>query len=102
MATALAAKADAQAFASRFPGAVNRRNAHYYAVASQGSLTSADDYLAFCERLDAGARVPEALVNVTALREQLRTELRKAGVRFRPAATVDPGRLDHDLVVMAA
>jgi glycine/D-amino acid oxidase-like deaminating enzyme len=115
--TALAAKADAQAFAVRFPGAVNRRNAHYYAIASEGSLTGADEYLAFCEQLDAGAqvckppsllagvdvcvRVPEALVNVTALREQLRAELRQAKVRFRPPADVNPGKLDHDLVVVA-
>jgi len=117
MGTALAAKADAARFAARFPNAVNRRNSHYYAIASQGSLTSPDDYLAFCERLDAGARVvavpsllagvevcvsvPEAIINVVAVREQLRRELRQAGVRFRRDLQVDPETLDHDLVVVA-
>jgi hypothetical protein len=117
MATALAAKADAARFATRFPGAVNRRNSHYYAIASQGSLTSPDDYLQFCERLDAGARVasvpsllqgvqacvrvPEAVVNVTAVREQLRRELRHAGVAFHRDTDVDPEALEHDLVVVA-
>jgi hypothetical protein len=115
--TALAAKADAERFAARFPNAINRRNSHYYAIASQGSLTSPDDYLQFCERLDAGARVvavpsllqgvevcvrvPEAVVNVTAVREQLRRELRHAAVTFRRDLEVDPETLEHDLVVVA-
>jgi len=117
MATALAAKADAARFAARFPNAINRRNTHVYAVASEGSLTSPAAYLEFCEELDAGARVtltpsllqgvevcvrvPEAVVNVTAVREQLRRELRHAGVTFTRDAEVDPEALDHDLVVVA-
>ena len=117
MGTALAAKADAARFTQRFPNAVNRRNSHYYAIASEGSLTNAGDYLEFCERLDAGARVvasssllqgveacvsvSEGIVNVVAVREQLRTELRKAGVRFRRDLEVDPESLEHDLVVVA-
>jgi glycine/D-amino acid oxidase-like deaminating enzyme len=115
--TALAAKADAARFAARFPGAVNRRNSHYFTIASEGSLTTADEFLAFCEQLDAGARVtgplsllagvdvcvraPEAIVNVVALREQLRTEVRTSRVRFHRDANIDPGRLDHDLIIMA-
>jgi glycine/D-amino acid oxidase-like deaminating enzyme len=117
MPTALAAKTDAARFAARFPGAVNRRNAHHYAIAANASLTSPDAYLAFCERLDAGARVvrppslvagvdvcvrvPEAVIDVVALRERLRTELRTAGARLRRDRDTDPDRLDHDLVVMA-
>lgn len=117
MTTALAAKADAERFAARFPNAVNRRNTHVYAVASEGSLTSGQEYLEFCERLDAGARVvappsllqgidvcvrvPEAVVNVTAVREQLRRELRHAGVGFHRDLEIDPEALEHDLVVMA-
>jgi FAD dependent oxidoreductase len=117
LATALACKQDAARFQARFPLAVNRRNGHYYAIADRGSLTSPDAYLAFCEELDAGAkvvaapswldgvsacvRVPEALVNVVALREQLRGELRHAGVGWHRDADTDPDRLGHDLVVMA-
>lgn len=115
--TALACKADAARFAARFPNAVNRRNSHYYAVARRGSLTSPDAYLQFCEELDAGAkvvkppswldgvsvcvRVPEALINVVALREQLRSELRRFGVAWHRDTDVDPHALDHDLVVWA-
>lgn len=117
MATALQCKKDAARFTARFPNAVNRRNSHYYAIAERGSLTGPDGYLAFCEELDAGAkvvkppswldgvsvcvRVPEALINIAAVREQLRTELRRSGVAWHRDAEVDPDRLDHDLVVMA-
>lgn len=117
LATALACKADAERFAVRFPNTLNRRNSHYYAIAAKGSLTSPDEYLAFCEELDAGAkviappswlagvsvcvRVPEAIINVVALREQLRGELRRNGVTWHRDVDVDPDSLDHDLVVMA-
>jgi hypothetical protein len=115
--TALACKADAARFAARFPNTVNRRNAHYYAVAQKGTLTSPDEYLQFCEELDAGAkvvappswldgvsvcvRVPEAIINVAALREQLRTELRRSGVAWHRDADIDPYVLNQDLVVWA-
>jgi hypothetical protein len=115
--TALAARADAARFATRFSGAINRRNTHHYAIAWDGSLTSPEDYLWFCERLGGDfqvitrpsalrdvkmcVRVPEAFVNVHALREQLRREVNRSGVRFHRDRPVDPETLDHDLVVVA-
>lgn len=115
--TAVAAAYDAERFATRFGGAVNRRNTHHYAIASDGSLTSAGDYLQFCENLGGPfevisppsalrdvslcVRVPEAIVNVGALREQLRREVNHSGVRFHRDLHVDPDRLDHDLVIVA-
>jgi hypothetical protein len=117
MATALACKQHAAQFRARFPNAINDRNTHHYAIASDSSLTGAEEYLGFCERLDAGAvvisppswlagvsvcvRVPERLVNIIALRERLRVELRNAGVGWQHDTDVDPDRLPHDLVVMA-
>lgn len=123
LATALACREDASGFAERFPNAVNRRNNHVYAIASEGSLTSPGAYLAFCERLDAGARVvavpsllqgvevcvrvPEAIINVAAVREQLRRELRHAGVRFHRDTFIEDGAVEAapdyfgDLIVMA-
>ena len=47
--TAAAARDAAGLFEERFPEAV-RRAQHYYAIAP-GSLTSPDEYLAFCDRL---------------------------------------------------
>src|SRR5262245_17301672 len=116
--TARRCKHDAARFRVRFPNVINDRNAHHYAVAAKGSLTSPDRYLACCEELNAGAvvvkppswlagvaacvRVPERLVNVVALRERLRVDLRHAGVRWhRDTDIVEPGDLDHDQIVMA-
>ncbi len=118
MSTAIAARDNAERFIKRFPKTINRRNSQHYAIASEGSLTSVDGYLKFCDEIgeshkivkptathlqnvDLIVRVPEAIVNIVALREQLRTELRKAGVRFHRDVAVDPKQLDHDVVVMA-
>jgi hypothetical protein len=101
--TAKQAMADAERFVARFPNTINRRNQQLYAIA-QGSRISPDEYLAFCDRLDGGHRVlqrppsflrntalcvqvPEAIIDVHALREQLRRELRTAGARFVPSTT---------------
>ena len=115
-ATAAAARVDAAGFAARFPAAVDRSGRHCYAVAKQGSLTTAQAYLAFCDSLGGGhvvadspllqgtsvaVRVPEAFIDVDTLRAQLRLELAAAGARVHLGREVDPGTLDADLVVVA-
>jgi len=115
--TAKAALVDARRFAARFPGTINRRNQQLYAITSEGSRTSPDAYLRFCEEIGDRHRVikppsflqgvalcvvvPEAIINIVALREQLRRELAAAGVHWHRDTLVDPDRLDHDQVVMA-
>lgn len=113
--TARAAMANAARFAARFPRAVDQSNHHYYAVAETGSLTSMDAYLAFCGQLgghvvtgspllhEVGVCVlaPEALINLSTLREYLRAALRTAHVPVHFGAATDPDSLDHDLIIMA-
>lgn len=93
-ATAQAARAGFDEFSDRFPTAV-RAFTHHYVIAP-GSKTTATEYLAFCDRLglpytvldhhpnvhsaDLVVRVPEALVDVNALRRLLRRDLADAGV----------------------
>ena len=114
--TAHAAMVDADRFAARFPGVVDRTHRQYYAIAARDSLTTAHAYLAFCSRLgnahrvvdlpfahgvDVAVSVPEALIDIGKLREQLRRELRAEQVTVHLGVDQDPDRLDHDLIVQA-
>jgi hypothetical protein len=116
LSTARAARSDAARFALRFPTTIDTSARHYYCIASTGSLTSADEFLAHCDLLgdghvvtasplvwgvDVTVRVPEAFIDVRRLREVLIREVRAAGVRVHLGVTVDPDSLGHDLVVMA-
>ena len=50
--TALECRDSEPAFRSAFPEAVVDSPDHFYAISAEDSLTSADDYLRFCEALD--------------------------------------------------
>jgi glycine/D-amino acid oxidase-like deaminating enzyme len=113
--TAKAAQRDARVFAARFPTVVDRTAWQVYAIADEGSLTSADDYLRFCDTLGGGYRVTppqpllqgvevavavdEAFINIPKLRELLYRQLRAAGVTLQLATEVDPATVPGDLVV---
>jgi hypothetical protein len=113
--TAVAARAGAVEFAARYPSVIRGSARHYYAAA-EDSPTAAAAFVEFCERLDlplAGQRppmligravqgcwrVPEAFIDIPALRALLHVELR--GARVHLGTTVDPDGLDHDVVVEA-
>lgn len=114
-ATAAAARDAAQEFAARFPTAIRTDAAHHYVIA-EDSKVSAEQYLAFCDRLglpyqivdhpmvhgaQVTVRVPESFIDVDVLRRLLRADLARAGVDMRLDAYVRPGQLDHDLIVQA-
>jgi hypothetical protein len=108
---------DAARFAARFPDAIDRSARHYYCVAKNNSHVTGEEFLAFCDGLglpyeqatplqvlgsavDACVRVPEATVNVKALRATLYREL--AGVEFYPDTTIQPDQLtDYDWVIQS-
>lgn len=112
--TAATARDAAPEFAARYPQAI-RRSAQHYVIADD-SRVSADEYLAFCDRLNLKyeivappqvhnaqlcVRVPEAFVDVDILRRILRRDLAMAGVDVlyeTPGGAPMPG---YDLTVMA-
>lgn len=111
--TALAAKAGAVEFAARYPEAIRTAEHHY--VIAEDSKVSGTGYLAFLDRLglpyevvqhslvhhaQVTVRVPEAFVDVTALRRLLRRDLRLAGVTVRLGERVDEPA-GYDLTVRA-
>lgn len=115
--TATAARDASGVFEARYPEAVTKAPYHYYAIAP-GSLTSPDEYLAFCDRLalpykvvdnpprmhgvDLCVQVDEAIISVPVLTRLLRRDLAGAGVTMHLGQHVDPGQLgDYDLVVQA-
>ena len=114
-ATAATARDTAPVFEARFPGAIRRKKHHY--VIADDSRVSADEYLAFCNRLGLAyevvtppqvyraqvcVQVPESFVDVAALRRLLHRDLRAACVDMRYHQRVDPWALTgYDLVVAA-
>lgn len=114
--TAAAARDASAVFEARYPEAILKAPVHYYAVAPD-SLTSADEYLAFCERLglsykvvdnpprlhgvDLCVEVDEAIISVPVLSRLLRRDFYRAGVTVHPGQRVNPEQLPHDLVVSA-
>lgn len=114
--TAKACAADARRFAARFGEAVWRGARHVYAVSADGSRTDAAEYRRFCDGIGQGHRavrepllqgvgvamvVPEAFIDIPALRRRLRGDLRAAGVTVHLGVDVEATSLPHDLVVMA-
>lgn len=114
--TATAARDASELFETRYPEAVATAPYHYYAIAP-GSLTTPDEYLAFCDRLslpykivdnpprlhgvDLCVEVDEAIVSVPVLSRLLRRDLARAGVRLHFGLRTDPEYLDdYDLIVM--
>lgn len=112
--TAAAARDAAPEFEARYPQAIRRAAQHY--VIARDSRVSAEQYLAFCDRLGLPyeiveppqvhnaqlcVRVPEAFVDVDILRRTLRRDLAMAGVDVlyaTPGGAPMPG---YDLTVMA-
>lgn len=113
--TALAAKVGAVEFAGRFPEAIRKAQHHY--VIAEDSKVSADDYLAFCDRIglpyevveptlvhraQVTVKVPEAFVDVPVLRRLLKRDLLLAGVNLHLRHWADPASLrGYDLTVVA-
>jgi glycine/D-amino acid oxidase-like deaminating enzyme len=106
-------------FRAAFPEAIVDGADHFYAVAARRSLTSPEDYLAFCRDLDLeyeirpspvmrgeavalSVRVRESLFDPTILRRLVWEGLEAAGVAVHLDAEVSPGDVDHfDHVVIA-
>lgn len=118
--TIAACRDSAPAFAARWPAAIRAGNQHHYAV-SWGSRVQVDDYLATLtarglpyelvehplvreDTVAACLRVPETLVDVTALQALLAAELIGAGVHTRLGVEAEPANLSsrYDWVVSAA
>lgn len=112
--TAAAARDAFPDFVAAFPQAI--RYAHHHYVIANESRVSADEYLAFCDRLglpyevvdsrfvhnaQLTVRVSEAFVNVDTLRRLLRRDLFAAKVRIHTNQLVEPSALEHDLIVVA-
>lgn len=106
-------------FRSRFGDAVIDGDTHYYCVASEGSKTAPDEFLAFCDRLDLEYErtttplvadekvaltlaVRESHVDQDRLRAICRRRLRDRGVTLRLGSTVEEvSALDDEYVVVA-
>lgn len=109
----------ARLFRSEFPEAVSENARHIYAIAREGSHTSASEFTDFCTRLNLAydfdcpevirsdsvslsIRAMEALINVDVLRSRLIDDLAVAGVRVLLQSKVDPAHLSgYDWVVDA-
>ncbi len=93
--TVLQSKRGYLKFQSRFPDCVVSTFSKYYCIASEGSLTSAKDYLNFCEenqlpysiefppdplinreKVELSIRVPEGVLDYRRLRDRLVSQLR--------------------------
>ena len=106
-------------FREAFAPAVMNHSEHYYAVAARDTLTTADDYLAFCRdlRLEVepaipnvmdpasvalAVRVREHMFDPDVLRDLVWGQLREAGVNVHLGTDVTMADLaDADLVVIA-
>lgn len=97
--TAEVARDAADEFISRFPNAIVRDNDHFYCVALNGSMTSAVDYINFCDKLkltcdiartshvrdksvDVCIKVQECLIDIHKLRKMLHIELSRHNVNM--------------------
>jgi catechol 2,3-dioxygenase-like lactoylglutathione lyase family enzyme len=112
--TAASARDAAPEFMSRYPTAI-RRERHHYVIAAD-SKVSADEYLAFCDRLglpyevveppqvhhaQVCVRVPEAFVDVSTLRRLVRRDLAQADVVLNFGEHVHGPVLGYDLTIYA-
>jgi hypothetical protein len=115
--TAAAARDASTQFEARYPEAVVKAPAHYYAIAPD-SLTTPEDYLRFCDRLglwyevidppprmygvDLCVQVDEAIIAVPILAQLLHRDLWAAGVAVHLGRQVWPEQLNnYDLIIMA-
>ena len=117
--TAIDCRDSEPVFRAAFPEAVVDHSDHYYAVAARDSLTSADDYLAFCRALELEFEFAapailrpesvelailgrETLFDPAALRQIVWNQLRTSGVAVHLSTEIRQGDLDdHDLKVIA-
>jgi hypothetical protein len=98
-------------FRDSFPEAVLNGTDHFYAIAARDSLTSADQYLAFCRDLELevevdrpsmlrpeaialSVRVRESLFDPAILRRLVWTRLREAGVDVHLNTRIEPEQLE--------
>lgn len=118
-ATARECRDDERAFRETFPEAVLDGADHYYCIASEGSQTSPDAFLAHCDRLglpyeradhptvgddaiDLCVRVPEARVGPEALRDSCLRRLSDSDVRVVRNRRAEPADLEaFDATVVA-
>lgn len=119
MKTATEALHSSRAFEDEYRSAIHNGYAHYVAIARQGSLVSAERYVAFCEEaglryreeypsilrrssVDLSLRIDEALIDVNELRRLCAVKLASAGVDVRLRTPADHRTLaDFDQVVLA-
>jgi glycine/D-amino acid oxidase-like deaminating enzyme len=119
VATALASRDTVEGFRAMYPAAVVDGGEHYYAIASEGSLTDGDAFLRFlaelglehrparppflrAEAVEVCVAVRESLIDLPVLRELAWAYLRAAGVQVRLATRATADALDaFDLVVVA-
>ena len=120
-ATARQARDGYESFTRMFAGALTRKAPHYYAIAAEGSLTSAAQFAQHCDRLGLRAtprteqmfvpgtvedcfEVDEAYYDVFLLRRLCRERLAGSRVRAELGCALAPAviREAHDVVVVAA
>ena len=107
-------------FVQEYAGAIVDDVTHYYAVAKQGSLVSASEYLAFCERqhldytvawprlvrrdaLALCVKVTERLIDLDALRAICWDKLAHPRIRVRLNTEATASRLDaYEAIVVSA
>ncbi|MEV6968908.1 FAD-dependent oxidoreductase [Hamadaea sp. NPDC051192] len=117
--TVAAVRQGVRSFREEYPDSVRGDHEHYVAIASEGSLVSAEQYLQFCDRsglpyreefppflrrssVDLALRVQEEAVDIAALRRSCWRKLTMAGVdvHLRSPQSFDDLK-DFDRVVMA-
>ncbi|HEX2418812.1 MAG TPA: FAD-dependent oxidoreductase [Micromonosporaceae bacterium] len=109
----------AAGFSEMYPEAVVAGTQNYYCIAAADSKVSGPDYLDFCDRnglsyettkpeqvhgdaIDVCVRVPEAFIDVVALRELVLRELAQRNVTIHFGSEVDSRKLDgYDWIVNA-
>lgn len=114
-ATAAACRDAAPEFAARYPEAIRHAPQHHYVIAEDSRVTAAE-YLAFLDRLglpyevvehphvhhaQVTVRVPEAYVDVAALRQSIRRDLHRAGVGLHLGRRAEPPMAGYDVTVVA-
>ena len=121
LATAAQARDGFTSFTRMFAGAMTPRVPHYYAIAAEGSLTTADQFAWHCGRLGLRAdpvrapflvpgsvsacfEVDEAFYDPAALRRLCRKYLARSAVQVEAGSTRSPAAIGqaHDVVVVAA
>jgi hypothetical protein len=106
-------------FSDTYPESVVSENDHYYCISATDSRVSADDYLAFCERLglpyevvpdppfmipeslDLTIKVPENLYCADALRKTIYDKLARYGVNVVYQEAEAEKLYDYEMVVLA-